>query len=68
MATVIYRPKAGEALTEEELKMLDALDDTDIMYDADCPELTDAQLSEFHAVQPELRADLSIFRPQKEQN
>ena len=67
MATVIYRPKAGEGLTEEESKMLDALDDSDITYDADCPELTDAQLSEFHAVHPELRADLSIFRPKKEQ-
>lgn len=62
MATVIYRPKAGEGLTEEELKMLDALDDSDITYDADCSELTDAQLSEFHAVHPELRADLSILQ------
>lgn len=67
MATVIYKSAAGKELTDEEIKMLDALDDRDITYDEDCPELTDKQLAEFHAVHPELRADPRLFKPRKQQ-
>jgi len=67
MATKTYNPKPGRKLTDEEEKMLEAIEQHPIVYDEDCPELTDEQLAEFHAVHPELRADPNLFRPRKKQ-
>ena len=50
MTTLIWKPKAGEGLTSDEQKMLEELDSRPIIYDEDCPELTDEELAQFHAV------------------
>jgi len=65
MAMKSYSPKAGRELTAEEEQMLKDLEQRPVTYDEDCPELTDEQLAEFHAVHPELRADPTIFKPRK---
>lgn len=40
-------------LTQEEIKMLNALKDRPIEFDEDCPELTDEQLKQFKRVSKE---------------
>ena len=67
MATVIYKPKAGEELSIDEQKMLEELDSRPISYEKDSPKLTDEELAQFHAVHPELRADPALFKPRKQQ-
>lgn len=37
-------------LTNEQKKMLDELETRPIVFDEDCPELTEEQLAEFHRV------------------
>ena len=37
-------------LTNEQIKMLDELETRPIVFDEDCPELTEEQLAEFHRV------------------
>ena len=55
MATVTYILRRGQPLTEEQKARLEALKqmpDEDIIYDEDCPELTDEQLKQFKRVNP----------------
>ncbi len=55
MATVIYILRKGQPLTEEqkaELEALKQMSDDDIIYDEDCPKLTDEQLKKFKRVNP----------------
>lgn len=55
MATVTYILRRGQPLTEEQKAELDALSkmsDEDIVYDEDCPKLTDEQLKKFKRVNP----------------
>ena len=55
MATVTYILRRGEPLTEEQKARLEALkqmSDDDIVYDEDCPKLTEEQLSQFRRVNP----------------
>ena len=55
MAMVTYVLRRGQPLTEEQKKRLEALKqmrDEDIVYDEDCPELTDEELSQFKRVNP----------------
>lgn len=55
MATVTYILRKGQPLTEEqkaELKALKKMSDDDILYDEDCPKLTDEQLKQFKRVNP----------------
>jgi len=55
MATVTYILRRGEPLTPEQrerLKLLDDIKDEDIIYDEDCPKLTEEQLKQFKRVNP----------------
>ena len=52
MATVTYILRKGQPLTEEELEELRALKNRPIVFDEDCPELTDEQLKQFRRVNP----------------
>lgn len=55
MAMVTYVLHRGQPLTEEQKKRLEALkqmSDDDIVYDEDCPKLTDEELSQFKRVNP----------------
>lgn len=52
MATVTYVLRKGQPLTEEELEELRALKKRPIVFDEDCPELTEEQLKEFRRVNP----------------
>ena len=55
MAIVTYVLRRGQPLTEEqkaELEYLRNMSDDDIVYDEDCPELTDEELKEFKRVNP----------------
>lgn len=55
MATVTYILRKGQPLTEEqkaELEALKQMSDDDIIYDEDCPKLTDEQLKKFKRVNP----------------
>ena len=52
MATVTYILRKGQPLTEEEREELRALKNRPIVYDEDCPELTDEQLKQFKRVNP----------------
>lgn len=55
MATVTYILRKGQPLTKEqkaELKALKQMSDDDIVYDEDCPKLTDEQLKKFKRVNP----------------
>ncbi|MBD5129169.1 MAG: hypothetical protein HDT43_04520 [Ruminococcaceae bacterium] len=40
----------SQPLTEEQIKMLEALKDRSIVFDEDCPELTEEELSQFERV------------------
>ena len=55
MATVTYILRRGQPLTEEqkaELEALKKMTDDDIVFDEDCPKLTDEQLKKFKRVNP----------------
>ena len=52
MATVTYILRKGQPLTEEELEELRALKNRPIVFDEDCPELTDEELKQFRRVNP----------------
>ena len=52
MATVTYILREGEPLTEEEKEELRALKNRPIVYDEDCPKLTEEQLKQFKRVNP----------------
>ena len=43
-------------LTSEQIQRLEALKDRPIVFDEDCPEMTDEQLSQFRPVNPQLFA------------
>lgn len=50
--TVRYTLKRGQPLTPEQIAELDALKDRPIVFDEDCPEMTDEQLRRFKRVNP----------------
>ena len=50
--TVRYTLKRGQPLTPEQIKRLDALKDRPIVFDEDCPEMTEEQLRQFKRVNP----------------
>ena len=55
MATVTYILRRGQPLTEEqkaELEALKKMSDDEIVYDEDCPKLTDEELKQFRRVNP----------------
>ena len=52
MATVTYILHKGQPLTEEEREELLALKNRPIVFDEDCPELTDEELKQFKRVNP----------------
>ena len=52
MATVTYILRKGEPLTDEEKEELRALENRPIIYDEDCPKLTEEQLKQFKRVNP----------------
>lgn len=55
MAMVTYILRRGQPLDEEEkadLETLKQMSDDDIVYDEDCPKLTDEQLKKFKRVNP----------------
>lgn len=52
MATVTYILRKGQPLTEEELEELRNLKNRPIVFDEDCPELTDEELKQFRRVNP----------------
>ena len=52
MATVTYILRKGQPLSEEEREELRALKNRPIVFDEDCPELTDEQLSRMRRVNP----------------
>ena len=55
MAMVTYILRKGQPLTPEQEAELDALakmSDDDIVFDEDCPELTDEELKQFKRVNP----------------
>lgn len=56
MATVTYILRKGEPLTEEEKEELRALKNRPIIYDEDCPKLTEEELREFKRVNPKRKA------------
>lgn len=47
-----------EPLTEEQIKMLEALEDSPVEYDEENPPLTEEQLKQFKRVSPERQAYL----------
>ena len=59
--TVRYTLKRGTPLTPEQIAELDALEDRPIVFDEDCPEMTDEQLRQFKRVNP-LPADAESQR------
>ena len=56
MATVTYILRKGEPLTEEELEEIRALKNRPIVYDEDCPKLTEEELKQFKRVNPKHKA------------
>ena len=52
MATVTYILHKGQPLTEEEREELLALKNRPIVFDEDCPELTDEELKQFKRFYP----------------
>jgi succinate dehydrogenase flavin-adding protein (antitoxin of CptAB toxin-antitoxin module) len=55
MAMVTYVLHRGQPLTDEQRERLEALkqmSDDDIVYDEDCPKLTEEQLAQFKRVNP----------------
>ena len=51
--TVRYTLKRGQGLSPEQMAELDALKNRPIVFDDDCPELTEEQLSRFKRVNPQ---------------
>lgn len=49
---VKYSYNPDTPLTPEQIKRLDALKDRPIVFDEDCPEMTDEQLRKFKRVNP----------------
>ena len=49
---VTYNLKPNTPLTPEQIKRLDALKDRPIVFDEDCPEMTEEQLRHFKRVHP----------------
>ena len=49
---VTYSIEPGTPLTAEQIKRLDALKDRPIVFDEDCPEMTEEQLRQFRRVNP----------------
>ena len=49
---ITYNRKPGTPLTHEQIARLDALKDRPIVFDEDCPEMTDEQLKQFKRVHP----------------
>ena len=49
---VTYTLKRGTPLTPEQIQRLDALKDRPIVFDEDCPEMTEEQLRQFKRVNP----------------
>ncbi len=47
----------GTPLTPEQIKRLDELKDHPIVYDEDCPEMSDEQLKQFKRVYPRTGED-----------
>ena len=47
-----YKREPGTPLTPEQIKRLDELKDRPIVFDEDCPEMTEEQLRQFHWVNP----------------
>ena len=56
MSTVTYILRKGEPLTEEEKEELRALEKRPIVYDEDCPKLTEEELKQFKRVNPKRKA------------
>ena len=56
MAMVRMTLDPGRELTPEELAMLEEMDRAPVVYDEDCPKLTEEQLRQFRPVNPEARA------------
>ena len=56
MATVTYILRKGEPLTEEEKEEIRALKNRPIVYDEDCPKLTEEELKQFKRVNPKRKA------------
>ena len=50
--TIRYSYNSDTPLTPEQIKRLDALKDRPIVFDEDCPEMTDEQLRQFKRVNP----------------
>ena len=50
--TITYNLNPNTPLTPEQIKRLDALKDRPIVFDEDCPEMTDEQLRQFRRVHP----------------
>ena len=59
MKIITYSITPGTPLTPEQIKRLDSLKDRPIVFDDDCPEMTEAQLKQFKRVHP---------RPDKDAN
>lgn len=55
MAIIRKKMYEGEALTPEQEKELDALENRTIVFDEDCPELTPEQLKQMAAIAKEQR-------------
>ena len=49
---VTYNRKHGTPLTPEQIAELEALKDYPIVFDEDCPEMTEEQLKQFKRVKP----------------
>ena len=49
---VTYKLDPNAPLTPEQIKRLDALKDRPIVFDEDCPEMTEEQLRQFRRVNP----------------
>ena len=49
---VTYNLKSNTPLTPEQIKRLEALKDRPIVFDEDCPEMTEEQLRQFKRVHP----------------
>jgi len=49
---VTYELKPDTPLTLEQIKRLDALKSRPIVFDEDCPEMTEEQLKQFRRVNP----------------
>lgn len=52
MATVTYILRKGQPLTEEERDELRALKNRPLVFDEDCPELTEEELKQFKRFYP----------------